>query len=116
MTLGLAAFILLDLATVYCIITTAETVTAGFPVGAVEVTMVSMFSMYDLPLAVVGAVTTLSRLLTFWSQIIVGYPLTQWIGAKSLLKGQSMLKLSPIKPASASPKVAEFPVVANFQP
>jgi hypothetical protein len=57
MTLGLAAFILLDLATVYCIITTAETVTAGFSCWRREVTMVSMFSMYDLPLAVVGAVT-----------------------------------------------------------
>lgn len=84
---------ILDLATMYCIITTVETVTAGFPVGAVEVTMVSVFSMFGVPLAVAGAVTTLSRLLTFWSQVIVGYPLVQWAGAKALLKKPSILNL-----------------------
>ncbi|XHH09558.1 MAG: YbhN family protein [Candidatus Bathyarchaeia archaeon] len=114
-SLNFTAISLLDLATVYCIITTVETVTAGFPVGAVEVTMVSMFSMYGVPLAVAGAVTTLSRLLTFWSQIIVGYPLTQWVGVKSLLKGQSLLKVPMIKPAVAVPKVAEFPVAVKPQ-
>jgi uncharacterized protein (TIRG00374 family) len=99
-SLNFTAISLLDLATVYCVVTTVETVTAGFPVGAVEVTMVSLFSMYGVPLAVAGAVTTLSRLLTFWSQIIVGYPLVQWIGAKSLLKNPSLFKLPMIKPAS----------------
>ena len=84
---------ILDLATMYCIITTVETVTAGFPVGAVEVTMVSVFSMFGVPLAVAGAVTTFSRLLTFWSQVIVGYPLVQWAGAKALLKKPSILNL-----------------------
>jgi uncharacterized protein (TIRG00374 family) len=63
-----------------------ETVTAGFPVGAVEVTMINVFSIYGVPLAVAGAATTLSRLLTFWCQVLVGYPLVEWIGAKSLLK------------------------------
>ena len=77
-SLDFTAISIIDLATVYCIITTVETVTAGFPVGAVEVTMVSMFSIYGVPLVVAGAVTTLSRLLTFWSQVIVGYPLMQW--------------------------------------
>jgi uncharacterized protein (TIRG00374 family) len=76
-----------DLATVYCIITTVETLTAGFPVGAVEVPMTSPFSIYGVPIAVAGAATTLTRLLTFWCQIIVGYTLVEWIGAKSLLRG-----------------------------
>lgn len=78
---------MVDLATVYCIVTTVETLTAGFPVGAVEVTMTSLFSLYGVPIAVAGAATTLTRLLTFWCQIIVGYPLVEWIGAKSLIKG-----------------------------
>jgi len=34
-----------------------------------------------------GAVTTIARLLTFWCQVIVGYPLVEWLGAKSLIKG-----------------------------
>ncbi len=113
--LDFTAISLLDLATVYCIITTVETVTAGFPVGAVEVTMVSMFSMYGVPLAVAGAVTTLSRLLTFWSQIIVGYPLVQWMGAKSFLKNQSLLKLPMIKPAVTGQTVGQFPVATQPQ-
>ena len=86
-SLNFTGISLIDLATVYCIITTVETITAGIPVGAVEVTMISLFSLYGVPIAVAGAVTTLSRLLTFWCQIIVGYPLVEWVGAKSLLKG-----------------------------
>ncbi len=76
-----------DLATVYCIITSVETATAGIPVGAVEVTMVNLFAVYGVPLVVAGAATTVVRLLTFWSQIIVGYSMVEWIGAKSLLQG-----------------------------
>jgi uncharacterized protein (TIRG00374 family) len=84
--LGFTAISLIDLATVYCIITTVETVTAGIPVGAVEVTMISLFALYGVPIAVAGAATTIVRLLTFWCQIIVGYPLIEWMGVKSLLK------------------------------
>jgi uncharacterized protein (TIRG00374 family) len=86
-SLNFTGISLIDLATVYCIITTVETLTAGFPVGAVEVTMINLFSVYGVPIAVAGAATTISRLLTFWCQILVGYPLVEWIGAKSLIKG-----------------------------
>jgi uncharacterized protein (TIRG00374 family) len=86
-SLNFTSISLVDLATVYCIVTTVETLTAGFPVGAVEVTMINLFYLYGVPLAVAGAATTLTRLLTFWCQVPVGYPLVEWIGAKSLLKG-----------------------------
>ena len=86
-SLNFTGISLIDLATVYCIITTVETLTAGFPIGAVEVTMINLFSVYGVPIAVAGAATTISRLLTFWCQILVGYPLVEWIGAKSLIKG-----------------------------
>jgi uncharacterized protein (TIRG00374 family) len=86
-SLNFTGISIIDLATVYCIVTTVETLTAGFPVGAVEVTMINLFSLYGVPIAVAGAATTLTRLLTFWCQIIVGYPLVEWIGAKSLIKG-----------------------------
>ncbi len=86
-SLNFPGIALIDLATVYCVSTTVETLTAGFPVGAVELTMINLFSLYGVPLAVAGAATTLSRLLTFWCQLLVGYPLIQWLGAKSLIKG-----------------------------
>jgi uncharacterized protein (TIRG00374 family) len=84
--LDFTAISLIDLATVYCIITTVETITAGVPIGAVEVTMINLFVLYGVPIAVAGAATTIVRLLTFWCQILVGYPLVEWIGTKSLLK------------------------------
>ncbi|MCW3999078.1 MAG: flippase-like domain-containing protein [Candidatus Bathyarchaeota archaeon] len=99
--LDFTAISLVDLATVYCIITTVETLTAGVPVGAVEVTMVSLFALYGVPLVIAGAATTIARLLTFWGQVIVGYPLVQWIGAKSLVKGGKANPLS-IKPQVSS--------------
>jgi uncharacterized protein (TIRG00374 family) len=84
--LDFTAISLIDLATVYCIITTVETLTAGVPIGAVEVTLINLFVLYGVPIAVAGAATTIVRLLTFWSQIVVGYPLIEWMGTKSLLR------------------------------
>jgi glycosyltransferase 2 family protein len=86
-SLNFTSISMIDLATIYSIVTTVETITAGFPVGAVEVTMINLFSIYGIPIAIAGAATTLTRLLTFWFQILVGYPLIEWMGAKSLLKG-----------------------------
>jgi uncharacterized protein (TIRG00374 family) len=73
---------LLDLATIYCVAATVETLTAGFPVGAVEITLINMFSIYGVPVAISAAATTLSRLLTFWSQVLIGYPLINLAGLK----------------------------------
>ena len=101
-SLNFTGISIIDLATVYCIVTTVETLTAGFPVGAVEVTMTSLFSLYGVPIAVAGAATTLTRLLTFWCQVIVGYPLIEWVGAKALLKDglqtPVVLTSAPINP------------------
>jgi uncharacterized protein (TIRG00374 family) len=90
----------IDLATIYSVITTVETVTAGFPIGAVEVAMTSLFGLYGVPLVIAAAATTLTRLLTYWCQVLVGYPLVEWIGLKSLLKSNIttglMMKAPPI--------------------
>jgi uncharacterized protein (TIRG00374 family) len=99
-SLNFTGLSIIDLATIYCIVTTVETVTAGFPVGAVEVTMTSLFSLYGVPIVVAAAATTLTRLLTFWCQVLVGYPLVEWIGVKSLIKSNFtsglMMKAPPI--------------------
>ena len=76
-----------SLAVVYFISSTVETLTSGFPVGAVEITMINLYSALNVPLVIAGAATTLSRLLTFWVQVLVGYPLLQFTGLKQLVKG-----------------------------
>jgi uncharacterized protein (TIRG00374 family) len=76
-----------DLAIVYFISSTVETITSGFPVGAVEITMINLYSALNVPLVIAGAATTLSRLLTFWVQVLVGYPIVQFTGLKELVKG-----------------------------
>jgi uncharacterized protein (TIRG00374 family) len=75
-----------DLAVVYFISSTVETITSGFPVGAVEITMINLYSALNVPLVIAGAATTLSRLLTFWVQVLIGYPLVQFTGLKQLVK------------------------------
>jgi len=86
-SLDFTAITLVDLALVYCVASTVETVTAGFPVGAVEITMISLYSVLGVPLVIAGAATTLIRLLTFWVQVIAGYPIFHLTGLKHLLKG-----------------------------
>ena len=91
---------LLDLATIYCIAATVETLTAGFPVGIVEITMINLFSIYGVPVAIAVAATTLSRLITFWCQVLIGYPLINLVGLKkpvanSLKKDDPGLKMPP---------------------
>ncbi len=84
-SLGFSNINVLDLATVYSVASTVETLTAGFPVGAVEITLIGMFSLYGVPVATAAAATTLSRLLTFWCQVLIGYPLVNFAGLKSSL-------------------------------
>ena len=98
-SLGWMAITLVDLAMVYCVSSTVETLTAGFPVGAVEITMISLYSALGVPLVIAGAATTLTRLLTFWVQIIVGYPIFQFTGLKDLLKGGFSKDLLATEPA-----------------
>jgi len=102
--LDFTAISLVDLATVYCIVSTVETVTAGVPIGAVEVTMVNMFAIYGVPIATAAAATTIARLLTYWCQVLVGYPIVQWIGAKSLT-GLSLKSMLTLKPKEVTPSL-----------
>jgi hypothetical protein len=40
-----------------------------------------------VPVVIAGAATTLTRLLTFWFQIIIGYPILQFTELKNSIKG-----------------------------
>jgi uncharacterized protein (TIRG00374 family) len=86
-SLNFTGISILDLTLIYCVSATVETVTAGFPVGAVEITLINLYSLYGVPLVIAGAATTLTRLLTFWGQIIIGYPIVQFTELKEVLKG-----------------------------
>lgn len=85
-SVGFMAISIIDVALVYCVSSTVETLTAGFPVGAVEITMISLYSALGIPLVMAGAATTLTRLLTFWFQVLLGYPIFQLTGLKEVLK------------------------------
>ena len=85
--LNFRSITLSDLAVVYFISSTVETITSGFPVGAVEITMINLYAALNVPLVIAVAATTLSRLLTFWVQVLVGYPIVQFTGLKQLIKG-----------------------------
>jgi uncharacterized protein (TIRG00374 family) len=85
-SLGFTSISIVDLAVVYCVSSTVETLTSGFPVGAVEITMINLYSALNVPIVIAGAATTLTRLLTFWIQVLVGYPILQITGLRHVLK------------------------------
>ena len=91
-SLNFTSISVLDLAVVYCVSATVETLTSGFPVGAVEITMINLYSALNVPLVIAGAATTLIRLLTFWVQVLVGYPILQLTGLKQILKSGFSVK------------------------
>ena len=100
-SLNFTSLSLIDLATVYCIASTVETITAGLPIGAVEITMINLYALYGVPIIVAGAATTLSRLLTFWTQVLIGYPLINVVGLKSAVS--ESIKKSAIVPIPIIP-------------
>ncbi len=91
-SLDYTAISIADLAVIYTIATTVETLSAGVPVGVVEITLISLFTLYGVPTLIGGAATTLTRVLTFWCQILVGYPIVQWTAAKHLRTDQDVLQ------------------------
>ena len=105
-SLNFTSISIVDLAVVYCVSSTVETLTSGFPVGAVEITMINLYSALNVPLVIAGAATTLTRLLTFWCQMLVGYPILQLTGLKQVLNSGFSMKtlLGTQDPASIRPK------------
>jgi uncharacterized protein (TIRG00374 family) len=58
---------------------------AAFSVGIVEITMATLYASSGIPTAIGGAATAMIRIMIFWFQLIVGFIIIQWIGAKKLL-------------------------------
>jgi len=58
---------------------------AAFSVGIVEIIMTTLYVSSGIPIAIGGTATAMIRIMIFWFQILVGFIIIQWIGAKKLL-------------------------------
>jgi uncharacterized protein (TIRG00374 family) len=58
---------------------------AAFSVGIVEIIMATLYASSGIPSVIGGAATAMIRIMIFWFQILVGFIIIQWVGAKKLL-------------------------------
>jgi len=73
---------------VYSISVAVQAIPIGLPVGLVEIVMTSLYSLFNIDLAISGTATSLIRVVTFWFQLMVGYIIAQWVGIKTLLRSR----------------------------
>jgi len=71
---------------VYTIVGAIQTIPVGIPgeVGVTDVAMTSLYSLLGIPAGTSGAATVLTRILTVWLRIFVGYVALQWMGIATL--------------------------------
>ena len=64
----------------------AKSIPIGVPfeVGLPEITLTTLFSFVDVPLAKSATVTILMRILTLWFRFIIGFAAQQWLGIKAI--------------------------------
>lgn len=76
--------IVLIVSTIICAI---QTIPLGIPgeIGITEVVMTSLYMMLGIPAPVSAASTILTRVLTLWLRMFVGYLLVQWMGIAVLI-------------------------------
>ena len=77
--------------TVYSISCAIQAVPAGIPaeVGVVEPIMISLYTLLDVPIRYGGAATVLTRILTVWLRLSIGFVATQWVGVETLTGSSS---------------------------
>ncbi|KYH42617.1 MAG: membrane protein [Candidatus Bathyarchaeota archaeon B26-1] len=71
---------------VFSISVAVQTVPVGIPVGLVEIVMTTLYTLFNIDIAISGTATTLIRVVTFWFRILIGYAAAQWIGVEALLR------------------------------
>ncbi len=74
---------------VYSITVSLQTIPLGIPgeVGFMEFVMTTLYTLLGVPFAVSAAATVLTRVVTLWFKIIMGYAAVQWIGINVLMGG-----------------------------
>jgi len=78
---------------VYTIVNAIQTIPLGIPgeVGITDVAMTSLYSLLGIPAGISAAATLLTRVLTVWLKIFVGYVAVQWMGI-AILRGHLFSK------------------------
>jgi uncharacterized protein (TIRG00374 family) len=74
---------------VYSITVSLQTIPLGIPgeVGFMEFIMTTLYTLLGVPFVVSAAATVLTRVVTLWFKIIIGYAAVQWIGINVLMGG-----------------------------
>ncbi|MFB0501947.1 MAG: lysylphosphatidylglycerol synthase transmembrane domain-containing protein [Candidatus Bathyarchaeia archaeon] len=74
---------------VYSITVSLQTIPLGIPgeVGFMEFVMTTLYTLLGVPFVVSAAATVLTRVVTLWFKIIMGYAAVQWIGINVLMGG-----------------------------
>ncbi len=72
---------------VYSISCAIQTVPLGIPgeVGLVEIVMTSLYTLLSIPPTISAAATVLTRIITLWFKLLLGYMAVQWVGVKVLM-------------------------------
>lgn len=75
---------------VYSISVSLQTVPLGIPgeVGFMEIVMTTLYTLLGVPIAISAVATVLTRVVTLWFKLIVGYAAVQWVGIDVLVGGK----------------------------
>jgi len=75
---------------VYSIGVALQSIPIGIPgeVGFMEIVITTLYALLGVPIVVSAAATVLTRLVTLWFKLILGYAAVQWIGIKVLMGGK----------------------------
>ncbi|MCW3981364.1 MAG: flippase-like domain-containing protein [Candidatus Bathyarchaeota archaeon] len=79
---------LLKIVVVYTLLVAIKSIPLGVPaeVGLPEIVMTTMFTLLGIPPSISAAATFLTRILTVWVNLFVGFAAVQWLGATSLMR------------------------------
>ncbi|MCW4052424.1 MAG: flippase-like domain-containing protein [Candidatus Bathyarchaeota archaeon] len=79
---------LLKIAVVYTLLVAIKSIPLGVPaeVGLPEIIMTTMFTLLGIPPSISAAATFLTRILTVWVNLFVGFAAVQWLGVTSLMR------------------------------
>lgn len=75
---------------VYSISVSLQTIPLGIPgeVGLMEIVMTALYTLLGVPIAISAAATLLTRVVTLWFKLVVGYAAVQWVGIDVLMGGK----------------------------